>query len=223
LAHQVGDAFPEHSRVARQVADAVVMSAITDVIHSGENVDAVLAQVEAAIAITPNALIPRLARASLLINKGAMTAEDAVLYLKQESQPVIAQALEECVRLTAGSPTAARPSGLAAFLTVNRASLPNLASTLEALSVEMIDRNDEVSLLEMARCMAAVNQHDDAADLFSQAYEIGRNPAAAKEARDYLCHVVALEMTEGARTIVDLERAQQLLFKARTYCLESDQ
>lgn len=223
LAHQVGPTFPEYSRVARQVADAVVMSAINELTHSGENVDVVLAQVEAAIAMTPNALIPRLVRASLLINKGEMTAEDAVLYLKQECQPLIAQALEECARLTAGSPTSARPSGLAAFLTVNKASLPNLVSTLEALSIETIDRSDEAFLLEMARCMAAVDQHKYAVDLFSQAYEVGRSPAAAKEASDYLCHVVALEMTEGARTIVDLEGAQQLLYKARTYCLEGDQ
>ena len=225
LAHQVGDAFPEHGRVARQVADAMVMSTITDLTQSGENADVVLTQVEAAIEMTPNALIPRLARTSLLIKRGEMTAQEAVTYLSRESQPIVAQALEECVQLTTDSQsTSTHPSGMAAFLTANKASLPNLVSTLQTLSVQAIDWQDDAFLLEMARCMAAVDIHDDAIALFSRAYGAGHAPTLAKEFSDYLCHVVVRSgVTDTAKTIVDLEKAQQLLYLARTYCLEGVQ
>jgi len=106
------------------------MNAVTDLVQSGEDPDAVLVQIESAIETAPNSLILRLARASLLIQKHAMKAEDAEAYLRHESQSAIARALEDYVDLTTNSRTSLRPHGLAAFLTANRASLPNLASTL---------------------------------------------------------------------------------------------
>ena len=87
--------------------------------------------------------------------------------------------------------------------------------------MEAVDRADIASLLEMARCMASVGIHDDAIELYVQAHQLQPSPALAKEFSDYLCNLAASSgVTDPTRSISDLEKAQQLISMARTYCLE---
>lgn len=222
LAHEIGESSDELGRTARRIVDATLMSTIIAMAQSGENIDEALAQVDEAIKMTPNALMPRLARTSLLVKKGEMTTQQAITSLKKESQPGIAQALEECIHLAGDSGAApACPAGLVAFLTINKANLSRFASILETLSVEAMCQSDEAFLLEMARCTADAGMRDDAMDLYTRAYESSHSKAVAGELSNYLCYVAAqLGPNDVSGTSGDLEKVQQLLSVSYLLCKE---
>jgi len=224
LCHQVDESLVEHRRIAQQIADATLMSTLTAMSQSGANLADALEQIEAAIQIMPNALIPRLARTSLLTQKGEITAQEAVNYLSGESQPAIAQALAVCMQLTANEQGAfpALP-GLAAFLTINKADLANISSSLQTLAGKALEQRDAALLTETARCMATIDLHDDAVKLLRLAHKSNHSPILAKELSDYLCYMTArLKSTSAEGMSFDnLKKAQQWLSLAQHYWQEA--
>jgi tetratricopeptide (TPR) repeat protein len=207
---------PEEGEAVGRLADSMALHGVIDLVETGESLDLALSRVEAIVEASFDALLPRLVRAKILVQRGQLDEERARRLFDPEGQESIARSLEELVWATSGSdPVPARPLGLGAFLTQQSRALSRPEATLKTMAAEAISNSDSALQLELAHCMACLGQNV-ATELYSHIYQADPRAEVAKEFSDYLCHIAAQWGTpDGERMGIDAESARELLGKAR--------